>query len=406
MHPSLELSILDRIPMPFRIRAKGAVAGSAEDRLAFVVFSCQKMPDMSPEHLTFILPVLFAILEPDFLKIVPNELDSAVVPFDTGVRVTGILVTLRAISEILGRKGVPSGAYSDLWTRIWPWIELLDDHETIQTIDFLPAERGYRLYTSLIYSFLRNDEATEAVYTSSGVCAVVGRAWNYAVITRDDTELAKIHQLLECWFTRRGWSRNSFEELVIAAGGRRDLGAIVLAPVLRLLHTLGVKMTDDAICSLSALFNFVRHTTGVAGAQCDSAFRETLLSLGVVEALTSVSRVFAESRLSIAWDKLGPVFRTLVDYVSSFPCHKWLAQSIRAGLFSLIFFCGSRRHIEATRPSLMKLLQVLLPASSVYRSVLTELRNADTTHEHGSELFPEPDVFALFRQFMAPSRAR
>ncbi|KAF7350708.1 hypothetical protein MSAN_01631800 [Mycena sanguinolenta] len=377
MHPALEPSNLDRLTKGLRTRAKAAIAGSADQRLQFVLLLTKKMSDWPSEDLPLLLPIFGIILDPTNIDTALNQLDSPTVQPDSDVRVVGALFSLRGIQLLMARDAVPSEVLGELWTLMWPWMEFMDEHrDFLPTIDLLAAAPRHSLFMSLIGMFLADVHVASLIHTSPGVCAVVGSGWLHLTKTKSDPdELAKIYQFLELWFAEREWTAASFDALVMGSGGtRNDLALHIIAPVLRSLPRLDTMVTDHTVFNIGAVFNFVGHTTGVFGRRGDPAFRDELLSLGIVTALTAVARVFALSNLSTAWNELEKIFHILVDYLSSFPLHVRMLESVRSGLLSTILACGCARNIDETRTPLVKLLRNILPASTVYRSVVWHLQ--------------------------------
>ncbi|KAJ6506823.1 hypothetical protein C8R45DRAFT_1176165 [Mycena sanguinolenta] len=425
MHPTFDLSNLDLLPHPFRTPAKVAIAasGSAEERAGFImglaILVCDKIPDMPQENLSLVLPVFPVTLDPALLRTVPNQLDSGIVPHDTRLRVFGMIFTVRATALLLARDAVPLAALGDLWTLIWSWMKLLEKrHDVVQAVQadivqtFQLRSGGYlrSVITSVFGLLLKYDQMVRLMHVSPGVCAVVGRERHrLAKTSPHEADLYRVYQFLERWFTRVGWSPASFEELVLTSGGaREDLAVLVLKPVFTFLLApdAAVNMRDQTVHTLGALFNFVGHTTGVFREHCDSAFRQALLSHGVIIALTEVSQLFITSGLPTADEEVIRVFYTLVDYQFSFPCHKWIAASISSGLLHIIYVCASRL-IEGTRSPLYELLR-LLSASSVHRSVLSQMERYLAIMEKAFvlDVIPDPDMVAHLQTFLAPVKDR
>lgn len=102
-------------------------------------------------------------------------------------------------------------------------------------------------------------------------------------------------------------------------------------------------------------------------------FHAALLSHGIATALTTVCRALSHSALEVAEIQLKGFLWALADNLGVFPRHRWITESLRAGLLPAIFSCGAGRHIERTGKILVRLLHDILPASTVYHSVLSQL---------------------------------
>ncbi|KAJ7890359.1 hypothetical protein B0H13DRAFT_1887553 [Mycena leptocephala] len=77
-------------------------------------------------------------------------------------------------------------------------------------------------------------------------------------------------------------------------------------------------------------------------------FHAALLSHGIATALTTVCRALSHSALEVAEIQLKGFLWALADNLGVFPRHRWITESLRAGLLPAIFSCSAGRHIERT----------------------------------------------------------
>ncbi|KAF7354778.1 MYND-type domain-containing protein [Mycena sanguinolenta] len=104
----------------------------------------------------------------------------------------------------------------------------------------------------------------------------------------------------------------------------------------------------------------------------DPAFQESLLSCGVVTALTTACRALSQSDLPGAGIELKGFLTAIVDHMSLFPS-VWLPQSLRAGLLDILFTSRHRKIVNRTLINLVK--HVIFPAT-VSHSVLAQLQTS------------------------------
>ncbi|KAF7341839.1 hypothetical protein MSAN_02039400 [Mycena sanguinolenta] len=260
MHPSLKLSNLDRLPDELRVRAKAAAGGSAEERAHFAMrFVPHLPPDVPLESLPFLLPVFCAILDLSLLDTVSNQLDSPIMTGDAHLRTVGIFCTLRAILALMEHHAIPSAALGDLWTLIWPWMELLDrHHDTVRTLHFLPDVYMHTIFIPLIIGILhKHPQASQSMHATPRLCGVIGKGWVQMLRAANFTkpELGGIYHFLGIWFSETECSPAAFDELVIGVGGtHRDLVALIFELMSRFLPTPDAPLTAETISCLGALF--------------------------------------------------------------------------------------------------------------------------------------------------------
>jgi hypothetical protein len=104
------------------MRASAASSGSTQEIMGLV----NELPNIAPEKLPFLFPVFYGILDLALIPTVLNRPDSPMDHPTIRLRIVGILFSLCGVSQLGENESVPSAAFLNLWTRIWPWIELLD----------------------------------------------------------------------------------------------------------------------------------------------------------------------------------------------------------------------------------------------------------------------------------------
>ncbi|KAJ7649503.1 hypothetical protein DFH06DRAFT_1300148 [Mycena polygramma] len=96
------------------------------------------------------------------------------------------------------------------------------------------------------------------------------------------------------------------------------------------------------------------------------------------------------------------MFGALVDNLACFPRHRWIAESLRAGLLPLAFSCGATRHLQRVGGYLHYCLRDILPPSTVYHSVLTQLRKslAVVRNRDAAAAFEDPVILEHWAHFL------
>ncbi|KAJ7899693.1 hypothetical protein B0H13DRAFT_2029664 [Mycena leptocephala] len=370
MHPSLQLSNFLKLPRPLRERATAAAHGSMHALSTLF----DEISNVAPEHLPFLLPAFHSNLDPVEIPTMLERVDlSAMHVESVRLRVTQALIGLRGIATLGVLRVIPSPALVDLWPNAWQWIEFLDAYrDNLPSADILSSAATYLVYVTVFRIFRENEQASSLIDVAGGVCVVVGRAWSGFVHADDNKGLDSVCDFLGRSFTIL--DHNKLDEFVVGAGDTRtDFASLVVSHIERVVPHSDTIVTQATLFQLIGLLYLVE---GVFLGAFDVAVRDTLLSQGIVTALTTASRALSSSTEPNAKIALKGLFGALVSAFSTFPAHKWIIQALRAGLLPAVFSCSSSRNIAKTLPSLLYLLQGLLPASTVYHSVLSLLQDS------------------------------
>ncbi|KAF7342925.1 MYND-type domain-containing protein [Mycena sanguinolenta] len=374
MHPSLNVSNFSRLPPFLRKRAVAAASGSQEDALALL----KDVTDVAPNYRPFLLPVIYTVLNPARIPMILSRFDSS----GSASINSDILATrfcLGGLLRLRQSKAIPIGAFADLWTVVWPWIEFLDEYEESLGVDMAPAMARYEVLVSLI-RFLHDDEsAMQLIDSTPGVHVVVARAWSYFVIHGPETGMSNVSYFIaRLWKNPTTWDSAAFDELIVGAGGTRmDLASVVVSHLKRVLPHPYSRVTRDTVFYLVPIaYLVINHQ--------DPPFRDALSLCGIVTALTTSAQALCRSTLDDAAMPLKPLFSALMQQISSFP-PIWVTEALRAGLLEIVF---TPHHRKAIYQALTALVRNILPAATVYQSALLQLstslaqvrhRNPDTT---------------------------
>lgn len=390
---------------PFKKRANAAAHGSAED----LSFLFEGIRFGIPRYcIPLLLPAFYSSLDPVEIPTILDRLDSPRNVEPIGLRITRTLVGLRAIAALSMVQGIPPAAFVDLWLRIWRWIEFLDTYrDHLPGADILSDTPTYIMYLALFRLFQRDDEAFRLIETSAGVYAVVGRAWSLLFRAHDTAaEDGSFDEVCDFLALSSGLTQQDpaiFEDLVFGTGGTRtDIASLVVLHIRRVLPNPDSTVTEATLSQLSGIENILIR-------EWDDAFREALLSEGIVRALTIASRALGCSTWPRAEILLNSLFSALVMALRSFPSHRWIPESLRAGLLLVICSYGSNSESKLDdEPSeqieifLAYLLQNLLPPSTLYYSVLSQLRHSiAAVHERdAAQTFRKSTLFEHWVHFL------
>ncbi|KAJ7649505.1 hypothetical protein DFH06DRAFT_1208386 [Mycena polygramma] len=153
------------------------------------------------------------------------------------VGITQVNICLRGIAALGVLRSIPQAAFVDLWHRVWPWIEFLDQYgDNLPGIDDLAVTNMYRLYMALFRVFRGDDQTNMLMDSTGGPHLVAGTAWRHLIHSEEREGFADVSYFLAMWSKDQMWHPVAFEALVTGAGGTRmDLASLVLAHLQRLV---------------------------------------------------------------------------------------------------------------------------------------------------------------------------
>ncbi|KAJ7601548.1 hypothetical protein DFH06DRAFT_1262083 [Mycena polygramma] len=380
MHPSLRLSNLSKLPSALRRTATAAASGSPRES--------QKLAEdirtalVPPEYQAHLLPPFYANLDPAEIPLILERLDTASVQVEAiRARIVQVLGNLKILS-ILGRlNSVSLDAFVDLWLRVWPWIEFLDEYQDhVPGIEHfsqmsektqLTCNEIFYIYVALLLLFRHQNEASALMDSTGGAYVVVGKAWSHFVhrYGEDARHLYDVCHFLSfshvLWGNDRAREQNPFpfKGLITGAGGTRtDFASLVVSHLDRVVGDPDIRQIVDS---------------GAAGP----------------------SDIHA-----VVLDTVSPA---LIDCLRCFPCHRWVTESLRAGLLRIVF---SRPHFPKSGDCLRALLDPggALSRSTVYHSVLSQLRSSllEIRDRDAAAAFGDPEILEHWARFLALAENR
>ncbi|KAF7367030.1 MYND-type domain-containing protein [Mycena sanguinolenta] len=404
MHPCLKLSNLSRLPSPLRARANAAVAGSRDE----IVALSDEIPEIAPENLPFLLPLFYALIDTAHIPVALRELR---VPGRMPRTIQAVLA-LRAFFLIMKRYTILSEALLDLWMRAAPWIEFLDEYrEHLFSLETLPPRMLYSIFVGFLRRMRengRNAQVVRLMDESLGLCVVVARAWRHLIDTEGDQPglLNVANFLVHRTESNDGWDTASFHALLVGAGGPTGFASLLVSHFRRVVSRSDSTITDDTPSLLSGGTWLLCSRGAVEAAD---AFDDALLSLGFVTTLTTVAQALRHGPEEDAHPILSGVVSVLMFYLSFGSCNtgKRITESLRAGLLPAIISSATVLG-EIPDSRLDSLLRTVLPASTVYHSVLSQLRIslAEMSQRDAIRAFAEEGLLDIWKKFSALVESR
>lgn len=382
MHPSLRLSNLARLPASRRVslplfprteahsrqnQAHAAARGSLEDMGRLIDSFVPQ--DNWPRA---IVPVFYVNLNTADIQTLQHGGGSQFIASDLR-RVRLTIAAFHGLVFLVYHEFVEPGAYVDLWPRIWEWIKFLNTFRE-HLSDPSRLHPQYSCYISLIRNLWEraNEETRQLITQTSGLRMVLGWAWVLFLDMNDTGRLIDVSAILN--FDKVGAASSNSAHLEEYAAGvceRRpgtDLASCVVRHLQLAFRSPNSAPSPAAPTHLLGVFYFLRDAFDL-----DVGFRETLLAQGIVATLTTICRSLSLDTSTAGTGNLHGMLQCLIrcfEYTSRTPC---IAESIGAGLLSLLFACGPVKS-SGVQEELLRVLEWELPAYSVYYSVLSELR--------------------------------
>ncbi|KAK6974593.1 hypothetical protein R3P38DRAFT_597586 [Favolaschia claudopus] len=379
MHQSLRLSDAARSKIPLQSRRSAIAAANPsaclEERVIFMQ-NITRIP-WTVDILVPFLPVLYAILDPIRIPSISNALDGpgdVVQDSHVGLEIFCVSNSLRGILTLVRAKRVPFGASSDIWKNVWPWLQFTEMYHEILTADLI-ADR-YVQQVLFIATLRRNPEAAKTMATDIvDISIFLGRAWTQ-LLQADDrdnkaagTALISLPDCLQSWTEHPDWSRSAADGLIVGAGGSAaDLASLVLLHLNRFLPNNYSPLDQEHITlALGSLITFIGNTCGTL-AQFDPAFGETLLRMGLVTSLITLSLAVFDGSLSADISDDVSYYEFLLAFLRSCPRYQRVVEALRAGFLPTVLQAGTA--LPRCRAALFK---TLLSATTLHSS-LSQLR--------------------------------
>ncbi|KAJ7211637.1 hypothetical protein GGX14DRAFT_448942, partial [Mycena pura] len=292
-------------------------------------------------------------------------------------RIRRTLVAFRLLRTLVMDELVPKAAFVDLWPRIWSWTEFLDAH--FEHLPLSPADISsqYTVYMELYRLLLLNADADmgASILETPGFFVMLGRAWSHLLRMEHTCGLHAFSAVLA--LTKVGSNTTDaayLRELTLGAGGSwTDLASHVVSHIRQACPDPNSPATPAGILRLTGVVYYLISEALISYFD----FRESLLEHGLVTALTIACRALRKSTPSEECDpnvSLQVIFGFFWRCFGQPGSQKWIVQAIRSGLLLTLFSIPFPTDTEELTKWRLRILEENLPASTVYFSVLSQLR--------------------------------
>ncbi|KAF8192676.1 hypothetical protein K438DRAFT_854572 [Mycena galopus ATCC 62051] len=396
MHDDLEFKHIAKLPLLYRICASNAANGSLSDfrKLHALIL---KGP---PKHTKPLLPVYYRNLDVTGIP-TPDQLDSeSVAEYASAIERAALALQGLSWSREWWNLGIPKDLAPDLWSRIWNWIDFLDEYrDFVQGIMPFSVKDAYAAYVGILRNYQWHKETAHLPHDTPRVRVVIARAWG--IILRQGTiRQIYFHDIMRFLYDDLLLARpHNIQEYVEGSGGTSDEFATLVMDHIERTHA-----PDGGypIGEKSAFFLWGPLRLLVEGDDGDGPLSTALLDRGLVRTVTHLLCIYPGSEFEALSTLRFKLFTILVNKLDAFPSYAPVAQSLRSRkLVQAITSCGYSDNTAIT-DCIRYLLQTVLPRSLVSLCVLSEIQGLHTpgkTLFDDPEPFPDQQLFDAWRQF-------
>ncbi|KAF7334548.1 MYND-type domain-containing protein [Mycena venus] len=369
MHRSLRLESLSLLPISVRRFASPAASGSIPDLERLIAL----LDDTDDEEKRIsCLPVFYANLDPVGI---PEGNDLATVEVTRAKMAFG---ALRGITEFK-----PS-VVADLWPRLWAWI--LFFHAYRECLPSALTKPDIRLeFLGLFYYLGRDLDTKTSIRRTPGILSLVVDAWVFMVDSGTALDTVEFLDLCSAMDSVNADNEANLAQIVDSAGGSAALASLIVKSINIFISAQGQQqhMSDREknrhLSMFASVLGFVRDVASsdnVESTQRDRLLWPVLVSAGLTRALTTAAARLVDETLP---PHLYPpraltfCFQILHGLLG---WHRAMQESLASGLLPLVVRCATFQtglfNIEPA--SLLDILSISLPASTIYYTVLAELQ--------------------------------
>ncbi|KAF7293859.1 MYND-type domain-containing protein [Mycena chlorophos] len=379
MHPLLKLSNLVKLPPKYKKLAQAAISsyGQSDDALHDLVHA---VPSLSAHAMPHVLSVCYRLLEGDssVLRTLADEENATAL----GVRLCSLADTFGIVTTVLGAVDIPDEPALEIWKRIWYWAVPLETY----TIQFqLHESATIHAYTFILSAALIVAKTgfdlrarRDGVVSTPKLWCLITRAWLHLAYSsksahdKDVTLALKkvVFALRHLTFDILEPESNCLTEIKEVIGGDSQLAALIIQHFVRVL-TVRRDMHD-----LLSLVDGVLVFLGDLSCHFESLCKQ-LIEHGICTQLVRCCRALLTSATPLesssaaaeavigACDILGLL---LEKYCMA--AGRSIDEALSAGVLELLYISSLP---DDAREFLTDFLDVFLPASTVYISVLIRL---------------------------------
>ncbi|KAJ7019939.1 hypothetical protein C8F04DRAFT_1242322, partial [Mycena alexandri] len=408
MHSSLRLSNLQHLPERSKRVALG-VCHAHPTALDLTRYAALCLKNRSHAHLLDFLPVHFVLVDPARIP-TPDELD----PLSSAAKIA-IQAAMLAIEALFDTK-IPSPLRSDLWPRVFAWVQFLQTFRELLSdlkLDLAFEEDLCVGFVTFSRNICEDLAVVEGLVATPGFQVVATRGW--ACTLRQTDSRKRAYGLGEL-VSILGRGPTFAEEMLEGAEGSIDNLADLLIYQLRCISvsadgTLSADNIWFLYCSLSIISEFVRlidpadaDNPGNMDIRVLRTFHSVYLALlarGLLECTTTSACALGQT-IPSSGDHLGCIETCISVMVAAFQKqagYRLIPDAIKNGLLRAILALSKQEVTNETSDLIVKLLVDILGPATVYCSVLMELRTAvrnglDTTSISRARLYEAWKTFS------------
>ncbi|KAJ7174195.1 hypothetical protein C8R43DRAFT_637556 [Mycena crocata] len=388
-HPDLASGNIFTLPISYKRFAGPAVNGSLPD-FRKLMDLLKRNPHSDP---ALFLPVYYANLNPALIP-TAAELDSWT---DHVSPINRALLALEGTTQLwtAGYRW-PEGVLSDLWPRIWSWINFLDTFsQTIQSFIPLSEVDAYSLYMRSIIEVLTNSTVVPLSRMPPGMRVLAGRAWRITfppILGKNTMAYSDVVRFLGN--DKESGRPSNFREYLEGVGTVDDFAALVIRHI---AHAMPKPKPFFLFYELSGMLRMVVERNDHSG-----PLHQALLDHGMVKTVTDLACHYATSPAEETVEVVAMCFTLLHRAFNAFPSYPEVSMALENDtLIALIKTCAERPGSHWNQ-SLRRLLQTVLPRSMVSYHVVTVLPRP---HVDGHRLFPvldfqDAELSAIWEHFV------
>ncbi|KAJ7778527.1 hypothetical protein B0H16DRAFT_1503869 [Mycena metata] len=383
MHPELRVENLFGLPEPYRATAISAAQGSIPD-----MRKARRLCGELGAEGYCLVPVFYYGLDTSGI---PSAADLDVAPWSSDNSCILAMLSLNGLAAILGHESMEGRMSSfsqlvpDLWPRAWNWIVFFDKYW--DSVPCLIAKDPRVIYSSYCFVIRRVEECVEGLVDQSpGLRRILTYTWKLLITgTPAHTQEHYLYSLASI--------PDTMHEVLEGTGGTyNDLASIIVLQMKNSILTPSSHASGEILLQMAA--SAIMFITSICF--IDVTFKLVILSHGIIKAevaaLCSLTNVTHDSG-----DKIQKL---------CLPCYPNLRRAIKAGLLRLIITLGQKPGASCT--PLQKLLVEILPQSTVYHSVLSQLERSLCEVEDIllSPDFVSSDVYEHWSNFVNLAQSR
>ncbi|KAJ7739166.1 hypothetical protein B0H16DRAFT_1569076 [Mycena metata] len=403
MHPALRLSVLDALPYTLKRTALAAARGSEEDLCEIhqrLIADTQFNDD--GEKFRLFLPIFYANLDRAKIPIGDGRDDPSI--FTAGP-VHSAMISLHHICTMTLFIPLPSDIFSDLWPKLWKWVEFLDAY---RFTDDKTGPDGIA-FVKFVSMFLPDKIARGILTSTPGVRCMIAKSWMLLFKTSSSSPVVgygfdALTMILHSPAVVA--SRADAEEFIEGAGGGlEDLASLVVGYVDRIAQeNFGLD---------GEIFNFIHNVETALGPQASNGMMlgplyTALGAADIVRSLIQMIDSLMRKNASAYATHIPPLIAKAVHFllmlfVTSGP--HLIPDALRAGLLYVVISCS--RVNQCTR-DLTTLVEEVLTSSLVSYATLSVLEDSLGTVQEISKSpkFLSSTVFKHWKTFIELSDER